>query len=117
MAQRRASAPDPEPTHSRAASTPAGRENQLIGLAVDLAERQLREGTASAQVISHYLKASSSREYLEQQRLAMEIEVMEAKKNQMAQADRMEVLVQDAIDAMRGYQGHRSTDNREGYDA
>lgn len=105
MASRRVN--DQEQTHTprRVASTPGARENQLINLAVDLAEKQLRDGTASAQVISHYLKASSTREHLEKQRLAMEVELMEAKKKAIEQSDRMEVLVQQAIDAMRGYQG------------
>jgi hypothetical protein len=87
------------------ASTPEGRENQLVNLAVDLAERQLREGTASAQVLSHYLKAGSSREYLEKQRLGMEVELMKAKQEQMASVARIEVLYSDAIGAMRAYQG------------
>lgn len=51
------------------ASTPEARENQLIALAVDLAEKQLANGTASAQVINHYLKLGSSREKLEQLRI------------------------------------------------
>lgn len=47
------------------ALSPDQKENELISLAVDLAERQLREGTASSQVIAHYLKLGSSRERLE----------------------------------------------------
>ena len=105
MAVRRTSGSDPEPTPHRAATTPQGRENQLINLAVDLAERQLREGTASAQVISHYLKAGSSREYLEKERLAMDVELQKAKIEQMATVARVEDLYNDAIAVMRNYQG------------
>jgi hypothetical protein len=44
---------DNKPKRRRApATTPEARENQLISLAVDLAERQLLEGTASSQVLS-----------------------------------------------------------------
>lgn len=46
---------------SMPATTPEARENQLIALAVDLAEKQMREGTASAQVITHYLKLGSTK--------------------------------------------------------
>ncbi len=54
------------PGKSRPAITPEARENQLISLATDLAEQQLRDGTASSQVITHYLKLGSTREKLEQ---------------------------------------------------
>lgn len=105
MATHRVNTPQPERTPRRVASTPDGRENQLVNLAVDLAERQLREGTASAQVLSHYLKAGSSREYLEKQRIAMDVELMRAKQEQLASMARIEELYSDAIGAMRAYQG------------
>lgn len=88
------------------ATTPEGRENQLISKAVDLAEKQLEDGTASAQVISHYLKLGSSREKLEQERLANENELLKAKREAMASAARVEELYSAAIDAMRKYAGH-----------
>lgn len=87
------------------ATTPIGRENQLISLAVDLAEKQLKEGTASAQVISHYLKLGSSREQLEQERIEHEVALMQAKKDNMASAARVEELYGAAINAMRTYAG------------
>lgn len=89
----------------RPATTPEDRENQLISAAVDLAERQIREGTASAQVISHYLKLGSSREKLEQARLAVEVRKGEAQIEQMQSAARIEELMSDAINAFRGYSG------------
>ena len=51
----------------RPALTPEARENQLISLAVDLAEKQLQEGTASSQVITHYLKLGSTKERIEKE--------------------------------------------------
>ena len=109
MASRRTSDPEPRETERRVASNPVAREQQLVSLAVDLAEQQLIAGTASAQVISHYLKASSSREYLEQMKLQGEIELAAAKREQMAAMARIEDLYEHAIDAMRNYQG-RSED-------
>lgn len=88
------------------ATTPEARENQLISGAVDLAEKQLREGTASAQVITHYLKLGSSREKLEQERIANENSLLVAKREAMASAQRVEELYGAAIDAMRAYAGH-----------
>ena len=52
---------------TRPALTPEARENQLVALAVDLAEKQLREGTASSQVITHYLKIGSTKERIEKE--------------------------------------------------
>lgn len=92
------------------ATTPEGRENQLIAAAVDLAEEQLRNGTASAQVITHYLKLGSTRERLEQERLMRENELMEAKIKNMASAANIEKLYTDAINAMRGYSGQEHID-------
>lgn len=89
----------------RASTTPEGRENQLIKSAVDLAERQLLEGTASAQVITHYLKLGSSREVLEQEKLANENILLRAKKEAMDSQARIEELYGAALNAMRTYAG------------
>lgn len=92
-------------TRRRPATTPEGREQQLIADAVDLAEKQIRAGTASAQVISHFLKLGSSRERLEQERLTHENELTKVKIEAMASQGRIEVLYKDALDAMKTYQG------------
>lgn len=108
MVSRRRTNPKDEPVPSprrRPATTLETRENQMISLAVDLAERQLREGTASAQVVTHYLKLGTTRERLEQARLEREVELLRAKSDQMASAERIEKLYTDAIAAMRSYQG------------
>lgn len=96
----------PPPVPIRPAPTPEARENQLVAAAVDLAERQLRDGTASAQVITHYLKLGSSREQLEQERLRHEIVLMDEKAKQMESAQRIEELYGQALAAMSSYQGH-----------
>lgn len=95
------------------ATTPEGRENQLISSAVDLAARQLEEGTASAQVITHFLKLGSSREKLEQERLKEEVSLMEAKRANMAALGRMEELYGEAINAMRAYAGQKPLESSE----
>jgi len=95
-----------EPSRSRRpATTPESREHELINLAEDLAKKQLAEGTASAQVISHFLKLGSSREKLEQERLANENAVLQAKREMMESQKRVEELYQEALDAMRAYSG------------
>lgn len=101
-------------TTRRPATTVEGRENQMISMAVDLAERQLNEGTASAQVISHFLKLGSTRETLEQQRLAAENELLRAKVEALASSKRVEELYQNALDAMRSYAGYEPSEFDDG---
>lgn len=97
----------------RPATTLEGRENQLISLASDLAERQLVEGTASAQVLTHFLKLASTREQLEQERLQRENLLLSAKIDQLASAKRIEELYETALNAMRTYTGQSLDDYDE----
>lgn len=96
---------EPRNTGRRPATTPEGRENQVVSMAYDLAEQQIRAGTASAQVISHFLKLGSTRERLEQSRLGSENELLKAKVDQLASAKRVEELYANALNAMREYSG------------
>jgi len=87
------------------ATTREGRENQLIALAVDLAEQQLIEGSASAQVITHYLKLATPREGLERNKLESENTLLKAKTESLSSAKNLEILMAEAITAMVTYQG------------
>lgn len=89
----------------RPALTPQARENQMISLAVDLAEKQLREGTASSQVISHFLKLGSSMAQLEQEKLRLENELTKAKTQAVNSSESSEKLYKDAIKAFQKYSG------------
>lgn len=92
----------------RPATTLEGRENQLVSLASSLAEKQMIEGTASSQVITHFLKLGSTRERLEQARLENENLLLAAKVDQLASAKRVEELYAEALKAMRTYSGQDS---------
>lgn len=94
----------------RPASTPEGRENQLINLAVEVAEEQLRNRTASSQVITHFLKLATERESLEREKLRGEVEVLQAKVAQLASAKKVEELYELALAAMRRYSGQEPTE-------
>jgi hypothetical protein len=87
------------------AATVEERENQLISLAMDLAEKQMQEGTASAMVISHYLKLGSTREQVERDRLRHENELLQARVETLASSKRIEDLYEQALMAMRTYAG------------
>lgn len=97
----------------RPALTPEARENQLISLANDLAEKQLREGTASSQVISYYLKMGSQKERLERERLEEENKLLRAKTEALQSQKNMEERYIEAINAMKRYSGHGGDDDDE----
>ena len=105
MASRRKNEPELPKPRRPPAVTPDERENQLIAAAVDLAEEQILAGTASAQVISHFLKLGSSRERLEQARISGEVRLVDAKVESIASGKRIEALYEEAITAIRAYQG------------
>lgn len=92
------------------AISPEVRENQLISLAVDLAEKQLREGTASSQVITHYLKLGSTKEKIEKEILEKQKELLEAKTQSIQSTARVEELYTEALNAMRRYSGSNKND-------
>ena len=94
----------------RPALSPEARENQLISLAVDLAEKQLQEGTASSQVITHYLKLGSTKERLEKEKLEEENKLLRAKTENLQSQKRVEELYSEAIKAMRNYNGQGEPD-------
>ena len=94
----------------RPARTPEARENQLIALAIDQAEKQLREGTASSQVITHFLKLGSSRERMEKELLE---EKTQAKTEVLESGKRMTELFEQAMDALRGYRGDTDEEDEE----
>lgn len=105
-----------ETRRRRPATSPEEREQEIASLAYDLAEEQITGGTASSQVITHFLKMGSTREQLEQQRIQHENELMEAKREQMASQARIEELYMHAIDAMRSYSGAGLPEGEEPYD-
>lgn len=94
----------------KTATSPENREKQLILLATDLAEQQLRNGTASAQVITHYLKLGSTKERVEREILERQAELITAKTETLKANKRMDEIYTDAIQAMKRYSGHQDED-------
>ena len=103
MAKVRASGSSEPKRKMRPALTPEARENQLIALAIDRAEQQLLDGTASSQVITHYLKLGSTKDRLEREKLERENELLKAKTESIQSMQRIEELYKNALDAMRNY--------------
>lgn len=90
----------------RPALTPEARENQMIAYAINLAEKQLIEGTASSQVITHFLKLGSRKERLEQEIREKEKELIEAKTANLKASQMNEEVAKNAIEAMKRYSGN-----------
>lgn len=95
----------------RPALTPEARENQMISYAIDLAEKQLLDGTASSQVITHYLKLGSSKERIEKEILEKQKSLIEAKTKAYQASDEIKVLYTEALKAMRTYSGQGDPDD------
>ena len=113
---RKESAVTPRKPRRRAATTPEGREIQMVALAVDEAERQIRNHEASSQVIVHYLKLGSTRERREQRRMELEADLLQKKMETMESAKRVEELYEEALKAMRTYQGDTTDVDFAGFD-
>ena len=97
----------------RPALSPEARENQMISLAVDLAEQQLIDGTASAQVITHFLKLGTTKTELEKEKIRKETELLGAKIQMADSIEEQKKLAEDAIKAMRNYSGTGEDDEYE----
>lgn len=85
--------------------SPEAKENELISLAVDLAEKKLRDGTAPTQVIVHYLKLATERDQLERDMLEKKTELINAQIDSLESTKHIEELYSEAIKAMRIYSG------------
>ena len=95
----------------RPALSPEARENQMISLAMDLAEQQLRDGTASSQLITEFVKRGSTKARIEQDILEEQKELIEAKTQSLRSAQRIEELYANALNAMRNYSGQGDSDD------
>lgn len=97
------------------ATTLEGREDQLIGAAMDLVERRIAEGTASAQETVHFLKLGSVRNQLEQKNLKAQNGMLEARVKEMESRQSSEGLYAEALAAFKGYSGQETIEEDDEY--
>lgn len=95
---------------SRTALDPETREKQMINLAMDRAEEQLRDGTASSAVITHFLKLGTQRQEEELELLRNQKTLVKAKAEQITHDKKLETITTKAIEAMKSY-GPSTADN------
>lgn len=99
----------------RPALTPENREQQLISLAVDLVEKRLREGTASSQETTHFLKLATTKAKIEKEILEKQRDLIVAKTEVMQSQKRSEELFAEAVRAFRGYSGQSNEEEDDDY--
>lgn len=116
MAKRQKEETQSEPKKIRPALTPEGRENQMINLAINLAEKQLQEGTASSQIISHYLKLATQHSKIELEKLELEKELVKAKTDSLNASKKSDEMYAEVIKALRSYSGNGGDDEDDEYD-
>ena len=110
MAKVKATSSSSNQSAMRPALTPEARENQLISLATDLGEKRLREGTASSQETTHFLKLASTKARLEKQILEKQAELITAKTETLKSQKKVEELYTEAMKAFRNYSGQGEPD-------
>lgn len=98
------------------ARSPEARENQLINLAYEEAEERIRNGTATSQLLTFFLKLGTMREQMEMERLRSDLRVAEAKIRQMDSQNNLEEMFTKAINAMKRYGGEDEGDEYDDYD-
>ena len=114
MATRKEKSEEAMKRRAAPALDPEARENQMIGLAVNQAERMLMEGRAPTPIVVHYLRLATTKNQLEKEKLKKENILLEAKANAIESAARTEELYTRAIEAMRVYSGSITHDYDEG---
>lgn len=102
---------DPSTRRRAPAMTVEDREDQLVAMSMDLAERQIREGTVSAQVLAHFVKIGSSNAKLEKERLIEENKLLRAKTESLQSYGNIEKLYKEAVAAMSIYGGNRGRED------
>lgn len=95
---------------SRPALSPEAREGQIISRAMDLAEQQIMDGTASSQIITHFLKLGTAKAELERAKLEAENKLLQAKTEALESAKEIKELYGEALKAMRNYSGQGDPD-------
>lgn len=110
MSKEKCSAPEDE----RKAISPERREDQIIAMAMDEAEKRIRDGTASNQLLVHFLKLGSTKDRLEKEILAEQKKLIKAKTSDIESARDTRELFKEAISAMKTYSGEAEEGEEDG---
>ena len=111
MGKRKTTSVSGEERKIKPAITPEAREDQLIALAYNLVEQRMRDGTATSQETTHFLKMGSRKARLEAEKLKRENELLIAKTEAIQSGKHIEELYTNAIAAMRVYSGQEDEED------
>ena len=106
IAKQSASKKDIDLFYDHKSMNPDARQNQLISLAEQEAEKRIRNGTASSQIIVHYLELGTSKYKREVQILEHQDELLQAKTDTLRTAKDTKKLYEDAMNVMKKYSGN-----------
>lgn len=113
MPKRGITSPSNTKPNGRPALSPEARNNQLIALAYDLVEERLRNGSASSQETTHFLKMGNTKAKLELEVLERQRDLLSAKTESIKAEKKREELYAEAIKAMRKYNGYGDTNDSD----
>lgn len=100
------SSPDQMQTTSiLSASTPEGRENELIDMAYNEVARRIASHEATSAELVHFLKMGSEKERLERSKIEAEMELQRAKTVAIEEGRSMEAIAKEAMEAFKRYSG------------
>lgn len=100
----------------RRAMTPEEREAQLISLTMDTVEERIRTGKASSQELVHFLRAGSNKERYEKEKMALELELVKAKTENLRMQQKNEEIYSNALKAFKRYNGVDTDEDDEDED-
>ena len=89
------------------------RDAQMSALAYDLVEQRMRDGTATSQETCYFLKLSCPQQKLDVEKKKKEIELLEAKTEQIKAAKRLDEVYSEAISAFKLYGGEQDDEEEE----
>jgi hypothetical protein len=84
-------------------TTDDAMENKLVALALDQARVQLQEGTASSQIITHFLKLGSLRHSIELEKLELENRLLEEKILAEQTGQQINEMMAEVMAALKSY--------------
>ena len=104
---------DPPRRRRRQAQTPEERENQLISLALDRVEERMMNRTATAQEYIQFIRMASSKARAEADKVALELELVKAKTENLRMQQRNDEMFANALKAFKRYSGASEDDDEE----
>lgn len=107
--------PPPQNSEMYPGISPADHEEKMIGLAMNLVEQRLRDGTATSQETTFWLRLAAQREQdaINREMMEKQMALMEAKIQSLQASDRMEQLITDAMEAFKRYSGYSDDDDTD----